>query len=460
MARIGRLLLANTWRALLVAGILLIGAETLLLGGAASSVALTFSGFLALWAAIAFLATPPPAGVVRRPSLMAAATAFGLLILWIALSLAPVPAALAAAPWSRVSAPGAMTMDRAATIGELLKLMTLGCIFAGGVAVGWKRSQARFLLRVLAVAAAFYALWAIASFMIEPEMLLGEVKPYHQDRLTASFASANTAASLFGALAALFAVLATEAAINQLKETPQFGAKILPGPRPVLLLYAVATLLCLGALLLTGSRFGMAATAAGLALGAGLMAVVAGMRPRTAAMIGGGALLFIMALPIISASRATQRLWSTGEAAGDRVKAFGAIVDLALQRPLQGFGLGTFREALTPAMTRDDLWLLWNLGAAHNVAAQWLIETGLVGFGLGVAMIGALMASLSPLPLKRSVPGRGRLIGILAFSAVLLAHNMVDYSLQIASVTALWALLLGLAAGSAFQSEHKGKLAG
>jgi len=459
MGRIGRLLLANAWRALLVAGVLVIGAETLFLGGAAPAVALTFSGFLALWAAIAFIASPPPAAVVGRPSLMAAAAAFGLLVLWVALSIAPVPTALQASAWSRVSAPGAMTMDRAATLGELMKLMTLACVFAGGVAVGWKRSHARFLLRALAVAAAFYAIWAIASFIIEPDMLLGGAKSYHQDRLTASFASANTAASLFGALAALFAALATEAAINQLKEAPQFGAKILPGPRPILLLYALTTLLCLAALLLTGSRFGMVATAAGLALGAGLMAVVAGMRPRTAAMIGGGALLFIMALPIISASRATQRLWNTGEAASDRLNAFGAIVDLALQRPLQGFGLGTFREALTPAMTRDDLWLLWNLGAAHNLAAQWLIETGFIGLGLGVAMIAALMASLSPLPLKRSLPGRGRLIGVLAFSAVLLLHNMVDYSLQIASVTALWALLLGLAAGSAFQGEHKGKLA-
>jgi O-antigen ligase len=181
------------------------------------------------------------------------------------------------------------------------------------------------------------------------------------------------------------------------------------------------------------------------------------MRPRTAAMIGGGALLVVMALPVVSASRATQRLWSMGEATGDRLRSFEAIVDLALQRPLQGHGLGTFREALTPAMTQDDLWLLWNLGAAHNIAVQWLVETGLIGLGLGVAMITALMASLSPLPLKRSVPGRGRVIGILAFSVVLLAHNMVDYSLQIASVTALWALLLGLAAGSAFQGDHKGK---
>lgn len=459
MARIGRLLLANAWRALLVAGILVIGAETLFLGGAAPSTALVFSGFLALWAAIAFIATPPPAAALRRPSLMTAAAAFGLLILWIALSIAPVPAALAAPAWSRVSALGAMTTDRAATLGELVELMALAAVFVGGVAVGWKGGQARFLLRVLAVAAALYALWAIISFMVEPKVLFGETKPYHQDRLTASFASANTAASLFGALGALFAVLGVEAGLNQLKEPPQFGARILPGPRPVVLLYAVTTLLCLGALLLTGSRFGMAAAAAGLAVGAGLIAVVAGLRPRIAAMVGGGALVVIIALPLISASRATHRLWNMGEAADDRLRAFGAIFDLALLRPFQGYGLGTFREALAPAMSREDLWLLWNLGAAHNLAAQWLIETGVVGLGLGGVMIAALMASVSPLPLKRGVPGRGRLIGILAFSVVLLLHNLVDYSLQIASVTALWALLLGLAAGSAFQGEHKGKLA-
>ena len=134
-----------------------------------------------------------------------------------------------------------------------------------------------------------------------------------------------------------------------------------------------------------------------------------------------------------------------------------AIAQLSLHRPWQGYGLGTFREALMPAMTREDLWLLWNLGAAHNVLLQWMLETGVVGLALVIAMTAALMVALSPFPLKRSLPGRGRPIGILAFSIVLMLHNMVDYSLQIGSVAALWALLLGLAAGGAFQGEHQRK---
>ena len=38
---------------------------------------------------------------------------------------------------------------------------------------------------------------------------------------------------------------------------------------------------------------------------------------------------------------------------------------------------------------------------------------------------------------------------VLAFTVVLLLHNLVDYSLQLPSVAGLWALLLGLAAGAA-----------
>ena len=46
---------------------------------------------------------------------------------------------------------------------------------------------------------------------------------------------------------------------------------------------------------------------------------------------------------------------------------------------------------------------------------------------------------------------------VLAFTVVLLLHNMVDYSLQLPSVAALWALLLGLAAG-AVRGEAQGRL--
>ena len=41
-----------------------------------------------------------------------------------------------------------------------------------------------------------------------------------------------------------------------------------------------------------------------------------------------------------------------------------------------------------------------------------------------------------------------RIIAVLAFSLVLLTHNVVDYSLQVPAVASLFALLLGLGAAA------------
>ncbi len=88
------------------------------------------------------------------------------------------------------------------------------------------------------------------------------------------------------------------------------------------------------------------------------------------------------------------------------------------------------------------------IGAAHNVYLQWLEQTGLVGAILMWSCLGWLFITIA-----LALRGKQRLSGLLRLtlssSVLVLTHGLTDFSLEVPGITALWALLLGLAAGRA-----------
>lgn len=459
MWRLKLLIAEHGWRIVLLGGVLLIFAEIVLFGGVKASTGLIFAALFAVWSSLAVIALPGPGPFLRHPGLAIAALGSVLLCAWGLITLTSWIPAWSAPVWEAAGAEPAITYDRAATQRETVKLAALGALFVAGLTIGRQRRQTRFFLRLLASAAAVFGIWSAVTFLIDPELLLGAPKRFHIDRLTGSFFSANTAGSLFGAFAALFAVLAAEEGVNQARRTPEFGVSTAKGPSATLVLFCFAAVVCLGALLFTGSRFAIAATALGVGAGAFLITILAGVRKWIAGVIGLVALGAAVALPILSNAGAARRAGNIDQTTLDRLRAIGRVFEVAQERFWQGHGLGAFREALAPAVDAKSLPILWDLGAAHNLAAQWLIEGGVIGAGLAAVVLLGVLSTLWPWPLTRSRPGRGRAIAVLAFALVLLAHNLVDYSLQVPAVASLFALLLGLGAAPALQGEHKGEAA-
>jgi O-antigen ligase len=144
-------------------------------------------------------------------------------------------------------------------------------------------------------------------------------------------------------------------------------------------------------LMLTLSR------AAILAAGVGVLAATARASLRSAfALLVAGILVAAIAYPVFLNLRLDQTFGSAGEAGQQaqnesdnlRAKQAVAAVKAFLDAPILGHGFGTF-GVLSPQYTGQTV-----LTSAHNTYLKFAAEQGVVGLGLFVAFLGAIVAAL------------------------------------------------------------------
>ena len=123
-------------------------------------------------------------------------------------------------------------------------------------------------------------------------------------------------------------------------------------------------------------------------------------------------------------------------------EAVGAFSD----RPVKGWGAGSF--PVTHLLYRKPPPL--PVRQPHSVPLQWLAETGLVGFALGVGAIACLLASAFG-RVRSLGPGRERDLAAAAATAGLVwaVHGLFDWDWDIPGVTLPALVLLGVLAGRA-----------
>ncbi|MDJ0919685.1 MAG: O-antigen ligase family protein [Henriciella sp.] len=282
-------------------------------------------------------------------------------------------------------------------------------------------------------------------------------------RLMAGFGSPNTAATLF-VISALVAVssiglLFKHREFRTRQRRDQINYVISKGFAAHALL-----ILSLSCLVLTSSRagnvIGLVALFVLVALDFRIGSRMSGstgssfsrlLKTRRGLMLSGfsaGIVFFIWSSTTL-ASRSRNILADTGE----RGELYARYWDLWRDEPWFGHGLGSFNAVNDAAMTMDAAPQMIPVGAAHNVALQWLIQQGLVGT---VIMMAVLMALHRPIIYALVEPAsrpRNFLRMVVAVSFVVLAHGMVDYALEIPSVMWTWALLLGLGTGFATRTQ-------
>lgn len=343
------------------------------------------------------------------------------------------------------------SLDRYATLVELTKLVGLAAFCVAGYGIAADEAEAESLFTWIIILGGAYALWAAVTFFQAPHFVLGLEKQMHVERLTGSFLSANTAGSLFGALSCALAVrlfrrigrkLGSRRSRQATDDMARWGAEL----RDAALL-AVLWI----ALLLTVSRAALVVSLAVVGL-FGLIELLRYARRRhlgaRALMIAGGAVVTAFGV-LLAGSLSSQLQGQFGRLGADAISRTG-IFDEYLPSlaavPMTGYGLGTFPVLNAQRLTPENFDLLWSLGAAHNLVLQWWLEAGPLGLGMAVLLTLLLLAQLI-VRMSTGRVGRWRASAALAVSAVLLLHNGVDYSLEVQSVAAFWALMLGFGMG-------------
>ncbi|OYX71533.1 MAG: hypothetical protein B7Y81_08635, partial [Caulobacter sp. 32-67-35] len=294
--------------------------------------------------------------------------------------------------------------------------------------IGVSEARARWFLRIAVLTIGVYAALAFVD----------HVGLRRLSRLVATLLSPNSAATVFGG-GLLLAVAAT---INRVRR--QRGLTMLRrgDPEAVACLAIVGVLLT--ALLLTASRAGLAATLVGLGLMLVWEAIAQRQRLRVVAGLGAAALILVIgALSLRSTELVAERLNNTGQDIAIRTAIFTPHWEAFQSSPWFGFGLGSFPTVNQLVATQENLRVLFDVRAVHNLYLQWLEEGGIVG---AVAM--ALLFIVLIWPILRGGLREGTAATWARATAcaalIFLLHGVTDFALQAPAIQALAVLILGV----------------
>lgn len=380
---------------------------------------------------------------------------FGLLLSLTVLSMTPYGIAGSNPVWHYLpSVAGAVSLDPDATRIEAVKLCALAAIFIVGSLFGSRDEQAKTLLRaVLALGAAFSA-WVFVDHILWPNQLYGAPRPFDPGRLSGPFGSANTAATLFGALT-LLNLADLMRVHSRMQPSRRFNVRRFQQMAPQLARPMLGLALAATCLVLTLSRTGLVAT---LAAAVALLALTALLKSRPARISGpliaiGLVVVAIMAGSIaINSDSIGQRFGLFGQDSLTRGRIFAIHLQAFQAAPWSGYGLGSFARVNAMIMNVENLDALDIIGATHNVYIQWLEEAGIVGACAMLLLVTAIAIQLV-IGAARNRAMRSWILAIIAVLTLFAVHGVSDYALQTPSMAAFLSLLLGVAFGLA-QRTH------
>lgn len=425
---------------------LLVTAAHLAYGANSTPLSLLFAGGWFLLLSLLLTRRDARAALERAP-ITAIAAAFALVLLACGLQLTPLAPGGPHPIWTFApGAPAVASIDPYATLVEIVKLLALAAAFLVGAIVAARDDQANRLLRAILLVGAVYCAWAIFDHATEPSLLFGRPREFDPSRLSGSMGSANSAATLFGALFLLNIVDIARCYANS-RPSRGFHASHLQTLLPSLARPVAACVLAFGCLVLTQSRAGIAASLAAAVALTALMLLTRRGRISPAASFGLSAaatvalVFLVFSLPLVE-----DRLPLLKSDSLVRGQIFSAHWAAFQHAPWSGYGLGSFRRVNAMIMNTADAPSLSTLGAAHNLYLQWLEETGLAG----AAAMGLLMLATAAMLLRQAArPRRMRswVLGVLAVLLLFAAHGTVDFALQVPSLALLLSLLLGIGVG-------------
>lgn len=147
-----------------IASVGLIYAAHWFYGALVSDVALMVNIAAALLVGAALLAPRLRQDLLRLKGLGLPAGLFGLVLIVALWTLTPWTPGGPHPVWAYVGeGPGASTIDKSATLIEILKLLGLGCLFVAGLAVGARDDRARYAVQLTIAVGVIFGLWAFVG---------------------------------------------------------------------------------------------------------------------------------------------------------------------------------------------------------------------------------------------------------------------------------------------------------
>ena len=214
-----------------------------------------------------------------------------------------------------------------------------------------------------------------------------------------------------------------------------------------------------GSIFLSGSRGGMAAFVAQMAVLGVLLVRNREGSWKQPLMLGAFLALVIVFLVWLGNNELTRRLISIHSEAreeingGVRLSIDRDCLRMLLKRPFLGWGLGTF-PIVYPEFR--SFYTTFFVNQAHNDYLQLLVETGLAGFSIAVWFL-VLVFRQAAGKLKNwteTASGAMTMAALLGCVGILV-HSLLDFNLQIPANAALFYVLCAIAASAPLQESQR-----
>jgi O-antigen ligase len=354
-------------------------------------------------------------------------------------------------PYLGLDHPPAVSWSVAApeTTDALLRFIAYVLIgLAAAVAYDTSAARRRFAI-VLVIAAVFQAVYGSGEYLSGHQHIFAFAKKYYLDSATGTFINRNHMATLLAIALPFALVLALPDEAGAPRRERSWRERLVAacdgrGLRRLLAVGASAVIWM--GLLLSHSRAGL--LAALVAAGIVLVRFRRVRAARWSAAIGAAVLLILLSAELSQAPG--ERFFTVKDdiqSKGGRVSVWRDSMGLLKQRPILGWGFGTFESAF-PMVQSEGIDLHYD--HAHNEWIEWTSEGGLLALS---AAVGLLFVALRQKDRRTSEVSRGNrdlvalhAAGCAAISAVA-SHALWDFSLRIPAVAVLTAATLGTAMG-------------
>ena len=390
---------------------------------------------------------------------------FAAIVGWIALQASgATPASWHHPAWAAAAAAlgdpldGAISIDPAMTLSALMRLLAYGGVFWLALQFGRIDAYAWKFLWSVAVAGFLYSVYGMVIEFGDFNMVLWYERWAYVDSLTSTFINRNSFASyagltLLAALGLTFNEFRRGAAGDMMSVSGfRWLLEQLSG-RLGLLLLMTATIG--SALLLTGSRGGMASFTVGLVVLSLGFIVTPGSRPTVGIIITASLALFVAGLMALSGELVLARFAMSSVDAEWRTAFYRVVLDAILEDPWVGAGYGTF-EVSFPMVRDATITTPLLLDKAHNSYLEFAFEAGVPAFALMIGLLGGLVALCLHGIWKRRENRLFPCIGVAA-AALVASHAVVDFSIQIPAVAVTFAALLGVASAQSLRRRQAAK---
>lgn len=346
---------------------------------------------------------------------------------------------------------GAIAVSPSDAATAAMRLLCYGAIFWIAVQTGREPENASLYIYSVVVIGTVYAIYGLMAELSGGQTIVGLDKWAYHDSLTSTFVNRNSFAT-FAGLAAVAALGMTIRSIQTEEELASARARqvVRPPSRYSLasILCAVAFVILVLALILTKSRAGLVASGVGMAVVVWAWFYRRGRLPGMPVLAGGVVVSIVVVLVAAGGGTFERKAEEDGASLSGRPWLFQRTISAIADQPGTGHGGGAF-ESYFQSYKNAEFGGVYSISKAHNSYLEFASDAGIPALLLLLAVYGWIVLScFTGIRTRKQdavYPGIG-----LAAAVLVGLHALVDFSVQIPAVAALFAVILGVGYAQAF----------